>query len=117
LQTQSARDGWIDVPPVPGTVVVNLADCMQSWTNDRWRAAVHRVVPMTRRRRFSIPYFSNPNRDAVVEPVPELSAHGPRYRAVAWRAFIQARTYDNFTDLGADDTQMAHYRIETVKPA
>ncbi len=112
LQTQSARDGWIDVPPVPGTVVVNLADCMQSWTNDRWRAAVHRVVPMTRKRRFSIPYFSNPNRDAVVEPVPELSAGGPRYRAVAWRTFIQARTYDNFTDLGADDTQMAHYRIE-----
>jgi isopenicillin N synthase-like dioxygenase len=117
LQTQSARDGWIDVPPVRGTVVVNLADCMQSWTNDRWRAAVHRVVPMTRSRRFSIPYFSNPNRDAVVEPVPELCAHGPRYRAVAWRTFIQARTYDNFTDLGADDTQMAHYRIDTGEPA
>ena len=111
LQTQSARDGWIEVPPVRGTVVVNLGDCMQSWTNDRWRAAVHRVVPMTHKRRFSIPYFSNPNRDAVVEPVPELCVHGPRYRAVAWRSFIQARTYDNFTDLGADDTQMAHYRI------
>jgi len=75
------------------------------------------VVPMTRKRRFSIPYFSNPNRDAVVEPVPELCEHGPRYRAVAWRSFIQARTYDNFTDLGADDTQMAHYRIETGESA
>jgi isopenicillin N synthase-like dioxygenase len=117
LQTQSARDGWIDVPPVPGTVVVNLGDCMQSWTNDRWRAAVHRVVPMMRRRRFSIPYFSNPTRNAIVEPVPELCAHGPRYRAVAWRSFIQARTDDNFTDLGADDTQMAHYRIEAGESA
>jgi isopenicillin N synthase-like dioxygenase len=117
LQTQSMRDGWIDVPPLPGTVVVNLGDCMQSWTNDRWRAAVHRVVPMTRTRRFSIPYFSNPNRDAVIEPVPELSAPRPRYRAVAWRAFIQARTDDNYTDLGADDTQMAHYRIEADEPA
>jgi len=72
---------------------------------------------MTRSRRFSIPYFSNPNRDAVVEPVPELCSHGPRYRAVAWRTFIQARTYDNFADLGADDTQMAHYRIDTGEPA
>jgi isopenicillin N synthase-like dioxygenase len=112
LQTQSARDGWIDVSPVPGTVVVNLGDCMQSWTNDRWRAAVHRVVPMTRRRRFSIPYFSNPERQAIIEPVPELTGEGARYRAVAWREFIQARVDDNFADLGADDTQMAHYRIQ-----
>ena len=42
LQTQSARDGWIDVPPVRGTVVVNLGDCMQSWTNDRWRGGASR---------------------------------------------------------------------------
>jgi isopenicillin N synthase-like dioxygenase len=117
LQTQSLRDGWIDVPPVRGTVVVNLGDCMQSWTNDRWRAAVHRVVPMTRQRRFSIPYFSNPDRDAVIEPVPELCATRPRYRAVAWRAFIQARTDDNYADLGADDTQMAHYRVEADESA
>ncbi|HTO56247.1 MAG TPA: 2OG-Fe(II) oxygenase family protein, partial [Pseudomonadales bacterium] len=111
LQTQSRSGEWIDVPPRPGTIVVNLGDCMQSWTNDRWRAAVHRVVPMTRRRRFSIPYFGNPARDAIIEPVPELSTQGPRYRPVAWRAFIQARVDDNFTDLGADDTQMAQYRI------
>lgn len=57
LQAQ-ARDGsWIDVPPTPGTVVVNLADSVQVWTNDRYRAAVHRVLPMTRRDRTSIPYF------------------------------------------------------------
>ena len=111
LQTQSARDGWIDVPPVPGTVVVNLADCMQSWTNDRWRAAVHRVVPMTHKRRFSIPYFSNPESRRDGRAGAGTVRPGPRYRAVAWRSFIQARTDDNFTDLGADDTQMAHYRI------
>jgi isopenicillin N synthase-like dioxygenase len=111
LQTQSRDGEWIDVPPQPGTIVVNLGDCMQSWTNDRWRAAVHRVVPMTRQRRFSIPYFGNPDRNAIIEPVPELCARGPHYRPVAWRAFIQARVDDNFTDLGADDTQMAQFRI------
>jgi isopenicillin N synthase-like dioxygenase len=113
LQAQ-ARDGeWLDVPPEPGTIVVNLGDCMQSWTNDRWRAAVHRVVPMTRRRRFSIPYFANPDRDAIIEPVPELCVDGPHYRPVAWRAFIQARVDDNYADLGAEDTQMAQFRIAT----
>ncbi len=119
LQTQSAtlapeRGGWIDVPPVPGTIVVNLGDCMQAWTNDRYRAAVHRVLPMRERRRFSIPYFGNPARDAVIAPLPELANAGARYRGVAWREFIQARVNDNFEDAGAEDTQMADFRIRDV---
>ena len=112
LQTESTALGWIDVPPVPGTIVVNLGDCMQAWTNDRYRAAVHRVVPMTERRRFSIPYFSNPNRASVIEPVEELCPDGPRYRAFEWREFTAARAYDNFVDAGTPDTQVTDYRLE-----
>jgi len=111
LQTESLEHGWIDVPPREGTIVVNLGDCMQAYTNDRYRAAVHRVVPMTRRRRFSIPYFSNPPRDATVAPIAELCGDGPRYRAFAWREFMDARAYDNFADLGAEDSQVTDYRI------
>ncbi len=111
LQVQSRDGRWLDIPPTPGTIVVNLGDCMQAWTNDRYRAAVHRVLPMTRQRRFSIPYFSNPLRDAVIEPIPELSKEGARYRAISWRAFIQARVDDNYTDLGAEDTQVTDFRV------
>jgi len=111
LQAESLDHGWIDVPPTPGTIVVNLGDCMQAWTNDRYRAAVHRVVPMTKRSRYSIPYFSNPAREAVVSPVSELSADGVRYRPFAWREFMAARAYDNFTDLGVDDTQVTDFRV------
>lgn len=111
LQTESRDGHWIDVPPTDGTIVVNLGDMMQAWTNDRYRAAVHRVVPMTTQRRFSIPYFSNPQRDAIIEPIPELCAMGPRYRPIQWRSFMAARAYDNFTDLGAEDTQVSDYQI------
>jgi isopenicillin N synthase-like dioxygenase len=111
LQAESREHGWIDVPPVPGTIVVNLGDCTQAMTNDRYRAAVHRVLPMTRRRRFSIPYFANPTRDAVVAPLPELVEAGPRYRPFPWREFMAARTYDNFSDLGAEDAQVTDYRV------
>ena len=114
LQTESLDHGWIDVPPTSGTIVVNLGDCMQAWTNDRYRAAVHRVVPMTRRSRYSIPYFANPARDATVSPVPELSESGARYRPFAWREFMAARAYDNFTDLGVDDTQVTDFRIDAA---
>jgi isopenicillin N synthase-like dioxygenase len=111
LQAESKEHGWIDVPPIPGTIVLNLGDCMQAWTNDRYRAAVHRVLPMTTSRRFSIPYFLNPPRDSVIAPVPELSETGARYRAFSWREFMDARAYDNFADTGADDAQVTDYRL------
>ncbi|MEY3361260.1 MAG: hypothetical protein RL531_979 [Actinomycetota bacterium] len=111
LQAEASDGTWIDVPPRVGTVVVNLGDCMQAWSNDRYRAAVHRVVPMTASRRFSIPYFSNPHRDAIIEPIPALSTDGPRYRPFPWREFMAARAYDNFADLGTDDTQVTDFRI------
>lgn len=111
LQAESRVDGWIDVPPRPGTIVVNLADAVQVWTNDQYRAAVHRVVPMTRTRRFSIPYFGNPSRDTVVEPLLELCDSRPLYRPFAWGEFMRARTDDNLFDAGAEDTQISNYLI------
>jgi len=111
LQTLTRDGEWIDVPPVPGTIVVNLADAVQVWTNDRYRAAVHRVVPMTHRDRYSIPYFFNPEVDAVIEPIDELSTGSPLYRPFTWREFIIARMNDNYADVGADDTQIGHFRI------
>jgi isopenicillin N synthase-like dioxygenase len=90
---------------------VNLADALQVWTNDRYRAAVHRVVPMRKRARYSIPYFYNPALETVIQPIAELSDGGPRYRPFTWREFIQARLDANFTDLGSEDTQASHFRI------
>ena len=111
LQTESRDHGWIDVPPQQGTIVVNLGDCMQAWTNDRYRAAVHRVIPMTMHSRYSIPYFANPSRETIVAPVAELSLDGPRYRPFEWREFMAARAYDNFVDAGVEDTQVTDYRV------
>ena len=111
LQALSEEHGWIDVEPRSGTIVVNLADCMQVWTNDRYRAAVHRVLPMGDRDRMSVPYFFNPPREAVIEPIAALAGATPVYRPFAFRDFITARGADNYADLGADDTQIAGYRI------
>ena len=111
LQAFSTDDGWIDVDPRPGTIVVNLADCMQVWTNDRYRAALHRVRPMHDTDRMSIPYFLNPAIDAIVAPVAELVDGDPVYRSFAFRDFINARGADNYADAGVDDAQITDYRI------
>ncbi len=110
LQAQSATDGWIDVDPEPGTIVVNLGDVMQAWTNDRYRAAIHRVQPMTTSTRMSIPYFFNPAPSLLVEPIPELVDTTNHYRPFVWAEFMQARNDDNYADDGAD-TQVSDYAI------
>jgi isopenicillin N synthase-like dioxygenase len=109
LQAESPEHGWIDVPPRPGTVVVNLADAMQVWTNDRYRAAVHRVVPMTDTDRYSIPFFANPAGDRVIRPIATLAGGAPRYRPFTWGAFMQGRIDDNYRDRGTEDIQIARY--------
>jgi len=111
LQTRTRDGDWIDVPPRAGTVVVNLGDTMQVWTNDRYVAAVHRVAALDEGRRFSIPLFCNPTWGAVVEPLPELVDDTPRYRPFVWLEFIKARTDDNFADAGTDDAQISDYAI------
>ncbi len=111
LQAHSDEHGWIDVEPRPGTIVVNLADCMQVWTNDRYRAALHRVQPMSTSTRMSIPYFSNPSYDCTVEPVADVAGGPARYRPFTFRQFIAARGADNYADLGAEDTQISDFRI------
>lgn len=119
LQTHSLEDGWIDVPPEAGTIVINLGDSLQVWSNDRYRAAVHRVLPMRSLAggaggRYSTPYFYNPTRDAVLEPIDALTDGEPLYRSFTWKQYIQGRVSDNFEDIGEDDIQIARFRIRSA---
>lgn len=116
LQAESTTHGWIDVPPLDGAIVVNLGDAMQVWTNDQYKAAVHRVVPMTEQGRYSIPYFSNPPRDAQLAPLPavlEAAGADAVYRDFAWADYIGGRMQDNFADYGVDDIQISNFKITT----
>ena len=114
LQTHSLANGWIDVSPVPGTIVVNLGDAMQVWSNDHYRAAVHRVLPMTTigcSGRFSTPYFFNPPGNATLESLISAQLESPKYRVFTWKEYIKGRVDDNFADLGEDDIQIERFRI------
>lgn len=111
LQANSKRHGWIDVAPVPGTIVVNIGDVLQVWTNDRCTAGEHRVLPVrSERGRYSTPFFYQPRYDAVVQPWVR-DGERPRYTAFSWREFIRGRVADNFADYGETDIQIARYRI------
>ena len=72
---------------------MNIGDLYEVWTNGRWRSTVHRVTKpppgsaAASSPRLSIPFFTGPRNDAVVEAMPTCVGEGipPRYAPVRVR--------------------------------
>lgn len=64
---------WIDVPPVPGTFVVNIGGLLELWTNGAFVATSHRVRKVVEER-YSFPLFSNVDYDTEVKPLPQFAS-------------------------------------------
>jgi isopenicillin N synthase-like dioxygenase len=67
LQARNSEGAWIDVPPIPGTFVVNVGDLLQRWTNDVYISSLHRVVNTGTAARSSISFFVYPNPHAEIQ--------------------------------------------------
>jgi isopenicillin N synthase-like dioxygenase len=61
--------GWIDVPFVPGSFVVNVGDMLERLTSGRYTSALHRVINTAGRSRISMPFFFDPRFDAELRPI------------------------------------------------
>ena len=85
LQVQSRSGDWIEAPPIPGTLVCNIGDLLQRWSNDRLSSTVHRVINRSGNERYSIPVFLDPHTDTLVDPrdlgVAEADAKYPPIKA------------------------------------
>lgn len=66
-----AGSRWVHADPVPGALVVNIADCFMRQTNDFFVSTVHRVINnRSGHERYSAPFFFGFDRDMPLEPVP-----------------------------------------------
>jgi isopenicillin N synthase-like dioxygenase len=86
LQVLNQANAWVDVPIRPDCFIVNIGELMARWTNERWRATLHRVVnppaaEAAGSRRLSLVFFHNPNYDAPVAALHGTVAPGeaPKY--------------------------------------
>lgn len=107
------RDGrWHLIQPLAGALVVNIGDVVQVWSNDRYRAALHRVLANTSRPRYSAPFFYCPAYATDYAPLPGTvdAAHPPRYRPINWREFRERRAAGDYADLG-EEVQLTHYAL------
>ncbi|KAK9274162.1 hypothetical protein L1049_018976 [Liquidambar formosana] len=57
LQVRSKEGKWMDISPCEETLVVNVGDMLQAWSNGRLRSSEHRVVLKQLVNRFSLAFF------------------------------------------------------------
>ena len=72
----AAPEGWIDAPPIPGTLVCNIGDMLDRLTGGWYRSTPHRVRNLSGHGRLSFPFFLDPGFDAEVPPLPGQAAAG-----------------------------------------
>jgi len=70
----AAPEGWIDAPPLPGTLVCNIGDMLDRLTGGWYKSTAHRVRNLSGHGRLSFPFFLDPGFDAEVPPLPDRAA-------------------------------------------
>jgi len=58
---------WVEVPYIPGAMVLNLGDVMQRWSNDKYTATFHRMKSVDSDR-YSMYIFGAPDMDTIIDP-------------------------------------------------
>lgn len=96
LEVRNRAGRWIEATPIAGSFVVNIADMMQRWTNGRFVSTPHRVANRGHSGRISIPFFANPDYEAVVSPLPGCVPAGaePAYPPLACGPYVEAAYRD-----------------------
>lgn len=112
---QDATDGlqvhqsgvWHTISPAADSLIINIGDVFQVWSNDRYQAPLHRVLANSDFERYSAAYFYNPAATAAYAP---LGGTGiPRYRPIGWGEFRNARAAGDFANAG-EEIQISHFR-------
>jgi isopenicillin N synthase-like dioxygenase len=85
---------WTDVEPAPGLITCNIGDMLMRWSDDQLLSTLHRVrMPHPDEYlgpRYSMPFFCQANRDAVIE------GPGKLYAPITAHDYLQQRIAANF---------------------
>lgn len=94
LQCYDDDAGWFAPPQDPDSLIVNLGDQMELWTDGRWRAPWHRVLPPSPsapdEELVSLVFFFETDPDTLIEPLPAPIGGG--------RGLAPARARQNLLD-------------------
>ena len=101
------NENWVTIATEPDSLIINVGDLVQVWSNDRYKAPLHRVLASSEQERFSAAFFMNPG--FATDCIPQIGDR-PFYRSVNWGEFRAARAAGDYANLG-NEVQISDYRI------
>ncbi|XP_015571194.1 scopoletin 8-hydroxylase-like [Ricinus communis] len=81
---------WMEIPPVPGALVINVGDTLQIVSNGKYKSAEHRVRTTSTQSRVSIPIFTIPRGSVKIGPLAQVVEKDgvARYREVVFEDYM-----------------------------
>ncbi|SCZ98588.1 BZ3500_MvSof-1268-A1-R1_Chr7-1g09210 [Microbotryum saponariae] len=98
LQVLNSAGDWVQAPPIPGTIVVNIADQLQRWTNGVFKSTIHRAINRTGKDRMSLPFFFGVDYDVLIEVLPScITEDRPaKYEPVKAGEWVEQRLKETY---------------------
>ncbi|KAJ9184506.1 hypothetical protein P3X46_004221 [Hevea brasiliensis] len=100
-------DGWVEVKPVHGGLIINVGDFLQIVSNGEYKSVQHRVVANScKKPRISVVEFFNLSRwreSGCYGPLPELISNE---KPAMYRDFTMQECLDNFYSKGLDSKSL-----------
>ncbi|CAL5081619.1 unnamed protein product [Urochloa decumbens] len=83
---------WEDVHHIDGSLIVNIGDLLERWTNCVFRSTLHRVVPVGKDR-YSVAFFIDPSPNLVIQCMESCcnEAYPPRFPPIKSGDYLEER--------------------------
>ncbi|RVW83467.1 Feruloyl CoA ortho-hydroxylase 1 [Vitis vinifera] len=92
--TDAGKKGeWVEIPPIPGALIINVGDTLQILSNGKYKSAEHRVRTTSTQSRVSIPIFTLPRPNEKIAPMPQVVE---RDGVAHYREFVFEEYMNNF---------------------
>jgi isopenicillin N synthase-like dioxygenase len=112
LEVLNGSGQWIDAPPVPGALTVNIGDLLELWANGEFVATSHRVRRV-QNERYSFPLFFMVDSETEVAPLERFRSREGRERpSLIAGEHLFAQTAQSFTYL-VDRMKAGHLKLPT----
>ncbi|RDX69668.1 Feruloyl CoA ortho-hydroxylase 2, partial [Mucuna pruriens] len=86
----AGKGEWVEIPPIPGALVVNIGDILQILSNGKYKSAEHRTRTTSTQCRVSVPVFFVPIATERIGPLPEVVKNDglARYKEVVMQDYM-----------------------------